>query len=122
MAWEGDSKEVIHDFPEGVRSELGIDLQLLQWGAEPNSFRPIASVGKGVFELRQQDDASWYRVIYLSRIEDVIHVLHCFVKKTAKTPKKEINLAKARLKLVHQRLQAQKKQQKQEKKKGHGEA
>jgi phage-related protein len=87
IAWEGDSREVIRDFPEEIREELGIELQLLQWGDEPSSYRPMPSIGKGVYELRQQDERSWYRVVYLSRIEDVIHVLHCFEKKSAKTPR-----------------------------------
>ena len=118
IAWEGESRDVIREFPEDVRSELGIDLQLLQWGEQPSSFRPMQSVGKGVFELKQQDERSWYRVIYLSRIDDVIHVLHCFEKDSKKTPKKDIDLAKTRLKAVRLRLAEKKKQQKLEKKKG----
>lgn len=58
IAWEGDSREVIHDFPEEIREELGIELQLLQWGDEPSTYRPMPSIGKGVYELRQQDERS----------------------------------------------------------------
>ena len=117
IAWEGDSREVIRGFPEEVRSELGIDLQLLQWGEQPSSYRPMQSVGQGVYELRQQDERSWYRVIYLSRIDDVIHVLHCFEKASKKTPKRDIDTARTRLKRVHQRLVEKRKQEKKENKK-----
>jgi phage-related protein len=112
IAWEGDSREVIRGFPEDIRPELGIDLQLLQWGNEPKSYKPMPSVGKGVFELRQQDKRSWYRVIYLSRIEGVIYVLHCFEKKSAKTPRKDISLARSRYGVFRQRLAARKKEAK----------
>jgi phage-related protein len=115
IAWEGDSREVIHGFPEEIRSELGIDLQLLQWGEQPSSYRPMQSIGTGVFELRQQDERSWYRVLYLSRIDNVIHVLHCFEKNSKKTPARDKEIAKLRLKMVKQRLLGKKKQ---EKKKG----
>jgi len=121
VAWEGDSREVIREFPEEIREELGIELQLLQWGDEPSSYRPMSSIGKGVYELRQQDERSWYRVVYLSRIEDVIHVLHCFEKKSAKTPRSDLLLAQTRLKMVRQRLLEQKKKDKL-KRRGHGEA
>lgn len=115
IAWEGDSKEVIRGFPEEIRSELGIDLQLLQWGEQPSSYRPMQSIGAGVFELRQQDERSWYRVLYLSRIDNVIHVLHCFEKDSNKTPERDKEIAKSRLSMVKQRLLKKKKL---EKKKG----
>ena len=85
---------------------------MLQWGDEPSSYRPMPSIGKGVYELRQQEERSWYRVVYLSRIDDVIHVLHCFGKKSAKTPRSDVLLAQTRLMLVRQRLLEQKKKDK----------
>jgi phage-related protein len=69
----------------------------------------MASVGPGVFELRDQDDRAWYRVIYLSRVRNVIHVLHCFEKKSRETSLKEINTARQRLKAVRARLVKEKK-------------
>ena len=69
----------------------------------------MSSVGPGVFELRDQDARSWYRVIYLSRIRDVIHVLHCFEKKSRETPQREIETARQRLKMVRARMMEKKK-------------
>jgi phage-related protein len=109
IAWEGDSKEVLSSFPERARYNLGFDLRLLQQGQPPTNYRPMSSVGPGVFELRDQDERSWYRVIYLSRVRDVIHVLHCFEKKSRETPVKEINTARHRLKAVRARMTEEKK-------------
>jgi len=35
----------------------------------------------GVFELRDEDRDTWYRVSYV-KIGGVVYVLHCFTKKT----------------------------------------
>ena len=109
IAWEGDSKEVISLFPSGVKQNLGFGLRLLQQGRQPMDYRPIAAVGPGVFELRDQDERAWYRVIYLSRIRNVIHVLHCFEKRSRETPLKEIDKARQRQKAVRARLSEERK-------------
>jgi phage-related protein len=55
------------------------------------------------------DDAGWYRVIYLSKIGDRLHMLHSFVKKSKKTPQNDLDIASARLKVVKARLLEEKK-------------
>ncbi len=109
IAWEGDSKEVISAFPDEVKQNLGFQLRLLQQGEQTTDYRPMTSVGPGVFELRDQDARSWYRVIYLSRIRDVIHVLHCFEKKSRDAPQREVETARQRLKLVKARMMEERK-------------
>ena len=104
IAWEGDSKEMISSFPDLAKYNLGFGLRLLQQGQQPMDYRPMSSIGPGVFELRDQDERAWYRVIYLSRVRDVIHVLHCFEKRSRETPMKEINTARRRLKAVRARM------------------
>jgi phage-related protein len=109
IAWEADSKEVISSFPDEAKNNLGFDLRLLQQGQQPTDYRAMSSIGPGVFELRDQDERAWYRVIYLSRVRDVIHVLHCFEKRSRQTPLKEINVARQRLKAVRARMIEEKK-------------
>jgi phage-related protein len=104
IAWEGDSKDSISRFPDEAKQNLGFQLRLLQQGLRPTDYRSMSSVGPGVFELRDQDERAWYRVLYLSRFHDVIHVLHCFEKKSRQTPKKELEIARNRLKLVRARM------------------
>jgi phage-related protein len=112
VAWEGDSREVLRAFPEEVRENFGFELWQLQQGERPRDFRPLPSIGPGVFELRDQDERSWYRVVYLSRIEDVVYVLHCFEKKSREMPKKDFEKARQRLKTVKSRLAEEKKHEK----------
>ena len=108
LVWEGDSREALIAFPESVRQNLGFQLWQLQQGEKLSDYRPVTSIGAGVFELRDQDERSWYRVVYLSRINDVIHVLHCFEKKSREMPRKDFEKARQRLKAVRARLAREK--------------
>jgi phage-related protein len=108
IAWESDSREVLQEFPESVRQNLGFQLWQLQQGERPSDYRPLPSIGAGVFELRDQDERAWYRVVCLSRIRGVIYVLNCFEKKSREMPRKEFEKARQRLKAVRARLALEK--------------
>jgi phage-related protein len=71
--------------------------------------RRMESVGPSVWELKEQDERAWYRVMYLSKIDNVIYVLHCFEKRSRKTDKRDLEVAKERLARVRQRIQQQRK-------------
>src|SRR5260370_33552038 len=100
IAWEGDSKEVIRSFPDEAKYNLGFGLRLLQQGQQPTDYRSMSSIGPGVFELRDQDERACYRIIFLSRIRGVIHVPHCFEKRSRESPTEEVNTASQRLRAV----------------------
>ena len=112
VIWEGDSREILQSFPSDVQQNLGFQLWQLQQGERPTDCRPLPSIGPGVFELRDQDERAWYRVVYLSRVEDVIYVLHCFEKKSREMPRKDFQTARQRLKAVRARLAEEKKREK----------
>jgi phage-related protein len=112
IAWEGDSREVLQAFPERVKQNLGFQLWQLQKGGRPIDYRPLPSIGTGVFELRDQDERAWYRVVYLSRIGNVLYVLHCFEKKSREMPRRDFEKAKQPLKAVRARLTEEKKREK----------
>jgi phage-related protein len=106
LNFEGDSLEVLSDFPPTVKQASGFSLRQLQMGLEPAcDTRSMASIGSGVYELKEADERTWYRAIYLAKIGNVIHVLHCFEKDSRKTDRRDIETARQRLKLVKQRLQ-----------------
>lgn len=112
VAWEGDSKAVLQSFPGNVLKNFGFELWQLQQGERPSDYRPLPSIGTGVFELRDQDERAWYRVVYLSRIDNVIYVLHCFEKKSREMPRRDFERAKQRLKAVRARLSDEKRYEK----------
>jgi len=109
ISWEGDSLDVLKAWPRDVQRDIGLSLRNLQEGERPTiAARPMQSVGQGVFELKAGDEATWYRVIYLARIENTIYVLDSFIKKSRKTEKNDLNRARARLSNVRLRLQKEK--------------
>jgi phage-related protein len=109
ISWEGDSLDVLKAWPRDVQRDIGLSLRNLQEGERPTlAARPMQTIGQGVFELKTGDEATWYRVIYLARIQDTIYVLDSFTKKSRKTEKNDLNRARSRLSNVRQRLQKEK--------------
>ncbi len=100
IIWMGDSLRQIKSFPDNPRQDLGYSLRRLQDGKLPLSSRPMQSIGPGVFELKTQDKAVWYRVVYTARFNDKIYVLHSFIKKSAKTSKNDLEVALQRFKQI----------------------
>ena len=96
IRFHGDSLKCLRDFPADARQDAGRQLDLVQRGKQPNDFKPMPSIGKGVEEIRLWDDAGTFRVIYTARLADAVHVLHAFQKKTQTTSKRDIEIAKAR--------------------------
>jgi phage-related protein len=91
-------------FPGRGETQFGIRLAPVATGRTANGLSPDTIRWAGSIRLRDQDERSWYRLIYLSRIRDVIYVLHCFEKRSRETPIKEINTARQRLKAVRARM------------------
>src|SRR5882757_3563535 len=113
LDFRGDSKEILSSFPDDVKATFGFNLRRLQNGERLFcEFRPMPSIGPGVFELKDQDERTWYRLLYLTRVLDVIYVLHCFEKDTTRTSRHDLNTAKTRLKEVNAEIRDNKAQSK----------
>ena len=60
ISWEGDSWETLKTWPREMQHSFGVSLREMQEGRRPAlDARPTQSVGKGVFELKDADDAAW---------------------------------------------------------------
>lgn len=99
----GDSLECDSQFPRGGTATGRLPAGPGSTRTRPDDFKPMKSIGRGVEEIRIRDDGNVYRVIYIARFEDAVHVLHAFEKKTWKTRKADLDVAEQRL----QRLLAQ---------------
>ncbi|MGI2031016.1 type II toxin-antitoxin system RelE/ParE family toxin [Rhizobium panacihumi] len=89
----------LHDlraFPEAPRREVGYQLDKVQNGLNPSDWKPMHTVGKGVYEIRVRDETGAFRVLYVAKFAEAIYVLHCFQKKTQKTGKAEMDIAAKR--------------------------
>ncbi|WP_350012995.1 type II toxin-antitoxin system RelE/ParE family toxin [Pseudomonas asiatica] len=94
----GSSKKDISDFPLAVRDRVIYQLDLLKHGDDPSNFKPVKTVGPGVYEIKIRAKEGAFRVFYVVNRAAVISVLHAFQKTTEKTEKRDIDLAKKRLK------------------------
>jgi len=67
----------------------------------PNLGMPYTrAMGNGLFEIRIKGQEGIARVFYCTQTNHEIVMLHSFIKKTEATPKKELDIAKKRLKEV----------------------
>jgi phage-related protein len=96
----GGADEDLRRFPPSARQRSGYQLYLVQVGAEPADWKPMATIGSGCREIRVRDESGSYRVFYVATVGDAIYVLHCFEKKTQRTAKADIDLGKARYKAM----------------------
>ncbi len=92
----GDSLKCLREFSEDVRQDIGYQLDKVQRGEQPDDFKPMAIIGKGVEELRVRGGVGTYRVIYTARLAAIVYILHIFQKKSQATAKQDIALVKAR--------------------------
>ena len=74
----GSSLDDLRKFPASVMGEAGYQLDKVQCGNEPTDWKPMPSIGEGVQEIRVQDEAGAFRVIFLAKLVDAAYVLHCF--------------------------------------------
>lgn len=94
IAFLGDSLDRLREFSDDAKRDAGYQLDRVQHGLQPDDFKPMPTIGKGVEEIRVRDDTGAYRVLYTARLADAVYVLHAFQKKTQATSKRDVELAK----------------------------
>ena len=100
IRWVGSAYDDLLAFPKDARKEAGFQLGKVQAGLEPTDWKPFDEVGAGAREIRIRNASGIYRVMYLTKFEEDIYVLHCFQKKTQVTSKKDKAIASARYRAV----------------------
>lgn len=97
--WLGSSFDDLLAFSKPAKQNAGYNLDKIQRGQDPQDWKPMKSIGRGVKELRIHCENE-YRIIYLAQRTEGIYVLHSFVKKTEQTSQKDRELAKKRFKEI----------------------
>ena len=92
----GDSLRCLRGFPEDARHDAGYQLDKVQRGDQPDDFKPMPGIGKGVEEIRVSESSGAYRVIFYARQAEAVYVLHAFQKKSQATLKRYLDIAKQR--------------------------
>lgn len=98
-------------YSDRVESEIlalpaGFVARFLRYAERMETFGPdlgmphTQAMGEGLFELRIKAAEGIARVFYCTVVNHGIVFLHQFVKKTNKTPRKELGIAQRRMKEV----------------------
>lgn len=93
-------QSAIEDWPDGIYADfLRLAGLMREYGADlrmPHS----RAMGKGLFELRCKGREGIGRAFYCTVVDKRIVILHAFIKKTEKTPDRELVLAQKRQKEI----------------------
>ena len=92
-----DVEEFVHGLPDGLLARYLRLTDMLQEFGGNLGMPHTRSVGDGLFELRVKSKEGIARVFFCTVIGRRIIMLHGFVKKSEKTPVKELRLARLRL-------------------------
>ncbi|MBE2199352.1 MAG: type II toxin-antitoxin system RelE/ParE family toxin [Anaerolinea sp.] len=102
MNWEilyynDDVQEALNDWPVGIRAFYArVTKRMIIFG--PNLGMPFTrSMGKGLFEIRARGKEGIGRAFFCTIVDQRIVILHAFIKKSQKTPKKELDIAYRRM-------------------------
>jgi phage-related protein len=107
LLWLGDSKRRIRELPHEARQRIGFEMWEVQQGREPSDWKPMQAVGQGVNEVRVHVKGE-YRVLYVAKFQETVYVLHVFQKKTRRTSKHDIEVARDRYRaLLQERVRMQ---------------
>ena len=90
--------------PTSVRKFFGHALDHAQHGDRHDAAKVLKGFGSAaVLEVIENDAGGTYRAVYTVRFEEVVFVLHCFQKKSKSgigTPKEDMEIIRARLKVA----------------------
>jgi phage-related protein len=99
LEFVGSSLDDLKEFPAEARRAAGFELGFVQQGLDPSDWKPMNEVGAGVREIRIHVLGEW-RVLYVAKFAEAIYVLHAFRKKTQKTRREDIELARSRYRQI----------------------
>jgi len=104
LEWIGSSYKDLMALPADVRRFFGYALSLAQAGDRHDAAKALKGFGSaGVLEVVEDHAGGTYRAVYTVKFEEAVFVLHCFQKKSKHgiaTPKKDMEIIRARLKVA----------------------
>lgn len=93
-------EDAILDMPPKIQARMLKLLELMETHGANLGAPHTAPMGDGMFEVRAKAKEGIGRALYCYMKHNRIFILHAFIKKSQKTPRKDLNLAKSRLKEV----------------------
>lgn len=97
-----DVKQKIEKFPRGILAKYARVTTMMESYGPYIGMPHTKHLGKGLIEMRLKAIEGTGRVFYVALNQNEIVVLHSIIKKTEKTPQKELDIAYKRLLEVQQ--------------------
>ncbi len=107
VSWLTLARRAFDGFPEGARETIFDALSVAAEGGKAGIAKPMKGLGSGVFEIALPYRGNAFRVVYAVQVGDDVWVVHAFQKKSKdgiKTPKREIDLTRDRIKRLKEIL------------------
>ena len=107
VSWLKAALKDFETFPEGARSVCLTVLTIAAEGGKADLVKPMRGMGPGVFEIALPFRGNAFRVVYAVQLAEEIWVVHAFQKKSTqgiKTPMRDVDLIKDRLKRLKEML------------------
>ncbi len=107
VSWFRPALREFEKFPEGAQTICLTALTIAAEGGKADIAKPLHGFGSGVLEIALPFEGDAYRVVYAVQLGTEIWVVHAFQKKSTqgiKTPKREVDLMKERLKRLKELL------------------
>lgn len=107
VSWIKAALKEFDSFPDGARSICLAALTIAAEGGKADIAKPMHGMGSGVIEIALPFRGDAFRVVYAIQLSEDIWVVHAFQKKSTqgiKTPKRENDLVKDRLKRLKEML------------------
>ena len=107
ISWIRAALKEFETFPEGARSICLAALTIAAEGGKADIVKPMQGMGSGVLEIALPFKGDAFRVVYAVQLAEEIWVIHAFQKKSTqgiKTPQREVDLIKDRLKRLKEML------------------
>jgi phage-related protein len=104
VVWLGSSKKDLMSLPMGVRKFFGHALDFAQRGDRHDAAKALKGFGgAGILEIVEHDQGNTYRAVYTVKFKEAVFVLHVFQKKSKSgiaTPKPDMDIVRACLKVA----------------------
>lgn len=98
--YSNDLQSDILNLPEGLLAKYFALSERMEYHGANLGEPHTKAMGGGLFELRLKSTEGIARVFYCTRIGRRIVMLHSFIKKTQKTPLKELKIAQTRMREI----------------------
>jgi phage-related protein len=107
VSWIKAALKEFETFPQSAKTICLAALTIAAEGGKADIAKPMHGMGSGVFEMALPFRGDAFRVVYAVQLGEEIWVVHAFQKKATqgiKTPKREIDLIKDRLRRLKEML------------------